>query len=396
MFAGEMKTLLPAFIVSCLAIAASLWGQPWWTVVAIIVSVGLWLRAVRASESRRDGSLNQASEESACPQQMAGIGASIDHILTEEGQHIEEHIQRINHLISDSTNTLQSSFTQVAEKANLQTRLALGLVTEISQTADGRGKDDGRMVITDFIAKTDLIIQHYVDLLLEVSEKSVSAIHRINDMSEHMEGMFSILDDVQKLADQTNLLALNAAIEAARAGEVGRGFAVVADEVRALSHSSSNLNEQIRMKIAEAKSRMNDVSQEVGAIARLDVNAAIEGKTNVDSMLSQIEKINSETEDALQNMTRYSEDIREEINNSIRALQFEDIVSQLSGNVRERLNHIARLANLASAELSGATNNQQLDDIAERLAQMCRDFDSDSLSQRVRQSSMNEGEVELF
>ena len=321
------------------------------------------------------------------------IGNHIEEMLDEEIECVSENVQRVSALIQDSTLQLQGSFKNVVNSTNEQISMATNLVGSMSGEQDNN--DEG-LVISEFISRTDQIIQHYVDLLVEISDKSISATHRIHDMNEYMESMFSSLDNVQKLADQTNLLALNAAIEAARAGEVGRGFAVVADEVRTLSMSSSTLNDEIRQRIYEVKTRMGEVSTEVGAIASLDMNAAIEGKSNIDAMLIEVEGVNNNTENILQKLTVSSGNISEEINNSIRALQFEDIVTQLFDHIKQRLDHIHEVALVSHAEVANVTNEHELKLVADKLQNLRDSFHAQKISQKVEQGSMDEGGIELF
>ena len=332
-------------------------------------------------------------------QQVDAIGDQLEEILAEETAFIHEHINRIQTILHESTLILQDSFSNVVNNAHQQTEIAAEMVDRISGKIDDNHQDDNSKVfIQTFISSTDEIIQHYVDLLVEISEKSIGAIHRMKDMTNHMEGMFSILDNIQNLADQTNLLALNAAIEAARAGDVGRGFAVVADEVRTLSLSSSSLNEEIREKINAAKQRMDDVSQVIGEIASLDMNTAIEGKSNVDNMLHEVESINSSTKEILQELKTSSQQIETEINNSIRALQFEDIANQLSGHIQERLNHINEVAIAAhpSRIKAGQSAKDPLLEVSNNLTQLRANFKEKNIQEKVIQNSMDEGDVELF
>ncbi len=392
-----VKHYAPALLVSLLALLAIvLLEGKLVAVMALLLVVGSWFFCALREVEARNSDENMASSvfSEGVQAELEVIGTQIEKILNEETEHVSEHIKRIGSLIEDSTLRLQQSFSNVVTKTNLQTEMAMKLVNRIA--GDTENNDNSGLLISDFIAKTGAIIQHYVDLLVQISDRSIGAIHRIDDMTHYMEGMFSILDNVQKLADQTNLLALNAAIEAARAGEVGRGFAVVADEVRALSITSSSLNEQIRETIGQVKGRMREVSDEVGAIASLDMNTAIEGKINIDRMLGQVEEINIDTNTILQQLATSSDAINQEINHSIQALQFEDIVNQLAGHIQERLEHIHEVAIVSHTEVASACDEHELKQVADKLNTLRDRFHAQNIAQKVVQRSMQEGDIDLF
>ncbi len=328
--------------------------------------------------------------------QARDVGNQLHDILTEESEHISEHLIRIKQLVADSIQVLQVSFNNVVAKTQQQTEMSMEFINRATGKHSSEETTPTTTPVEEFIAKTDNILQHYVEIMVVVSDKSVSAIHHIEDMTQHMEGMFQQLDDVQKLADQTNLLALNAAIEAARAGEVGRGFAVVADEVQALSVASSKKKKKIRINIEQAKTRMAEVSNVVGEIASLDMNTAIEGKANIDAMMEEFSQLNHETNYVMVDLSSASEAINMEINNAIRALQFEDIITQLATHAEERIDHINEIANVAVDIPEEVQLLEQLDSISNTLAHLRINFTDQKLEKKVEQSSMEEGEVELF
>lgn len=328
---------------------------------------------------------------------MNAVAEILEEILNEETHLVTDHIERIKTLVGESTLLLQESFGNVMVKTRYQSDRAEKLIERLSSGSEEGQTGEEALLVTQFIKKTDSIIQHYIDLLVNIGDKSVGAVYRINEMNVHMEGMFTMLDEVQKISEQTNLLALNAAIEAARAGEVGRGFAVVADEVRSLSVASSNLNEKIREQIQEAKIRVSDVNVEVSAIASVDLNEAIEGKLHVDDMLKQIYEINHATSEIVDDMTSNTEGINQEINGAIRALQFEDIINQLSTHMQHRLDHINEVA-IASHpnHKSVMQGTNAIECVEEKLKILRADFKAQNMENKVQQSSMDEGEIELF
>lgn len=134
----------------------------------------------------------------------------------------------------------------------------------------------------------------------------------IEELGKHSNEIGAISKVINDIADQTNLLALNAAIEAARAGEQGKGFAVVADEVRKLAEQSSqsanqitNLIQKIQSETGNAVSSMKTATEDVeNGIKLVDQTGKTfeDIKGSIDEVSGQITEVSASVEQLTQGM----------------------------------------------------------------------------------------------
>lgn len=209
------------------------------------------------------------------------IGVSINTAIAQ----VSELITSVQQLGYDVQSTAEHLLAE-SEMISARMQEQASAIEEISATIEGAAHSVScnKNNVTETVKisghKTQIIEQSNTDV-----QKAVEAIKVIEQQSQSITGMVSLIDSI---AFQTNLLALNAAVEAARAGEHGRGFAVVAGEVRALASKSADTAREIRQTIEKMTESVNSG---VSKVQMLQTGMeTITGKTKeMESMLSCID-----------------------------------------------------------------------------------------------------------
>ncbi len=321
----------------------------------------------------------------------AFIGAEVQGSRTE--------IERTRELIRESVGKLGGSFEAVNRKSRQQGEVVARIIDR-----RGDGKHSGGADVHHFALQASQQMEQLVEALEAVSGQSNTTVTHIDAMAVHLDGIFSLLEDVKSIADQTNLLALNAAIEAARAGEAGRGFAVVADEVRNLSERSTAFNEQIRKLAHSSKDSIARVRDTVSQMASRDLDRSRGARVEAAAMLERVDGINRGLGKGMSEIAECGRSIDGSVAEAVRSLQFEDIATQAltAANVHlERLGAINREASALqdllhrSGGAGGVEVRKALIQLGQRIGQMRGEWERPP-HKPVMQQSMDAGSVELF
>ncbi|WP_395004952.1 methyl-accepting chemotaxis protein [Undibacterium sp.] len=176
------------------------------------------------------------------------------------------------------------------------------------------------------------------DELQPVIEHLETMIDNKNDLLEAISGLAASTADLKDMAHsvatiaaQTNLLAINASIEAARAGVHGRGFAVVAGEVRRLSLISSETGETITSRVNDITSVVKETLKAARKANDQDRDILLRSGNVVKAVLGHVQDLGN----AAEIMRSQGEVIRNDVENLLITLQYQDRVSQML-NVLDR------------------------------------------------------------
>ncbi|VAW68431.1 Methyl-accepting chemotaxis protein [hydrothermal vent metagenome] len=252
------------------------------------------------------------------------------------------------HQISDCIETSTLEINELAQHF-------AGIVSDL-QSIVGVETNHDELSVTEIKGRLDSISSTLVELV-SMRQESQQDIIELTSFTDKLEVMAR---DVGSIAEQTNLLALNAAIEAARAGESGRGFAVVADEVRNLANRSGEIAKNIIDNVAGVNEQFNHISQKFTANSEHEEGLTRVAGENIQAVINQHEETRKERDEGSERLTQFSSSIKQEIENALVSIQFQDRVSQILGHVQSNMNDL-------SAQIED-NNNLDIEGFLEKMA----------------------------
>jgi methyl-accepting chemotaxis protein len=171
-------------------------------------------------------------------------------------------------------------------------------------------------------------------------------------------------EEVKVIAFQTQLLSLNAAIEAAHAGEQGKGFAVVAHEVQVLAKASREAGQDIHKRIGSITTALARIGQHNQSVSGHDAEAMRTSEASIGQVLARQRERAEQTSAAAARSRDEHSSIRQDLEDALVKLQFQDRVSQILAHVAQAMREADAPPQLA--ELRGAAGDGH--DALERMA----------------------------
>ncbi len=171
--------------------------------------------------------------------------------------------------VSTATMQISSSMFEMAkdsmlqnDQVNLTRNSLISLLENIDKVTDkARDSADAVEDTTKEIQSGSQILENTLGSI-DIIRSSFGETWRIvEELEEHSGKINGILKMINDIAFQVNLLSLNASIEAARAGEYGNGFMVVANEIRNLANNTANATKDVEEVVQTILSEINKVNK---------------------------------------------------------------------------------------------------------------------------------------
>lgn len=371
------------FTVAAMAAVAAGWA----VIGSILIGNALRQEPVTARQSSRQELAHE----------FAGL---IDECVREfDAQYIlmEEEIGRVQILLAQAIENLTQSFHGMHEQIESQRQIALTATSDDSSSGD----------FDAFVKDTSHAMSQVAESIVTNGKMGMELVEITADISKRIKDVQGILSEIGGIAKQTNLLALNAAIEAARAGESGRGFAVVADEVRDLSTRTTHFSQQINALVTGVQDSVGKTEHAIQQMASQDMTFVLNSKNQVQTIVEEMNHHNRKRVELIAAIEGNVGAVASQVGAAITALQFQDMVSQLMGHVTHRIEALVAIASQLK-QFSRTMNAGSLtdDNTHAAIAALRREMgkitgELKTMTQAtthnpVAQSSMNDGDIELF
>lgn len=315
---------------------------------------------------------------------MGELGEVLEARLRETQQGLDS-VERIQ---ADASSTLQNSFSDIQRLLNDQIEQLNDLMYA---GASSESDSNSGMKMEQFVEETSQTLNRFVEITVQMSSDAMGLVEHVDSVAQAMPAVMKAMQDIDGIADQTNLLALNAAIEAARAGENGRGFAVVAEEVRTLSKRSAEFSKDIQGRLKGMESSFEGLRNEVGSVASQDMTFVMYAKKNVQNTIEMLVNKSDKDREIAARVEKQAQQLDQNLNEAIRALQFEDMARQTIHFTREGIDAL----NPLTRSLETSTNETARKALVQALEQYHAALTSRDKNP-VSASSMQSGGVDLF
>lgn len=326
-----LPLLGPLALTAVFGTAGMMHAAPALLLLALALMVGGWLGFAFWITRGRGGTLERDLEISA----QQRLLDDLREFIGREVGGARSEIERSQMLMRDAIGQLHGSFHSLEEQSRQQGAMITNLVEQ-----EGTGSPGVRR----FADAAGTLIASLTQTLTHGSHESVKTVQTIDQMAQHLDGIFELMSDLKVLADQTTKLAIDAAAHSTDpGGDAQRSLMVVSDEVRHLSERSANFNERIRALVNNAREVVGRVRVRVEETAEREMNGGIEAKTRSDSLMLQVTAINRSLASGIRVVSDCGTQIREEVADGVRSLQFEDAAAQALAAANAHLERLAAI-----------------------------------------------------
>lgn len=353
-------------------------------IVSIAVVAAAWALVVAWLLRRSDAPARVLTEQQA-------LMAELREFLGQEVVGAREELSRSQRLIHEAVMQLHTSFRSMEEQSRQQGAMITCLVEQ-----DGAGSPGVRK----FADAASTLMSKLTELLAGDSRESARTVQVIGEMVRQFDEVFEVLAELKGISEQSGQLSVRAV--APNITDPRSALRAFSYDVRQLTTRASSLYERIEALVASSKVIVDRVRVRVEKAADRSMTISIEAKTRAEELVGQVIAINRSLAAGINLVSQCGLQIRRDVANAVRSLQFEDIANQAMAAATAHVDRL-RALNQDAATLHDALSGLQTsaNDVAHmdeftRLLRKKRDEWRRPAHKTVSQVTMGAGSVELF
>lgn len=205
----------------------------------------------------------------------------------------------------------------------------------------GSGQTGGS--VEESIETSRATISLLLQRLEHAGQISSLAIARMGEIEQTVQGMESLLEEVQKISFASKIVALNAKIEAVHVGALGAGFEVVAEEISRQAERTTGLTEGIANRIQETRNCVHSAAGKLKEFMADDLTQSADSRNAAQAALHVLFTSHQNACDSVAMMTSENSRLRDEISQAIVNLQFQDRFGQRLAHVADAMEKMENL-----------------------------------------------------
>ena len=342
--------------------AWGVWAMPLWvalvslvlSAIAIFLLIGLLkrhaqaLQVEQAATQRAERTLvdrSSASEDALRSMLAHWLGsAQAANISLKQARAMLDEVTQQSEAAAAS---IGNSFRVVMNKTGQQMDNAVRL---LKSNSDGAGGSTW-LSLPDFIKAYENQLDTVTGRMMDFSKASEEMSRHQEVVRDHSLAIDEMLDELRNMAARIRKLALDSTVAANRdASTDARWFVEIADRIRETSTSAHELTRRMRDGLEKIREVMGATYEELSKSSDNVRLAAVQAKVDVSQLnIATMEKAREVT-GTLEKITSLGKEVRQDINQIIVAMQYQDITQQKIEQVKSPLLTTAA-ASLADVEV---------------------------------------------
>src|SRR6267142_263378 len=221
---------------------------------------------------------------------------------------------------------LTMSFRGITQKTRQQMETAMSLLRR--NASDLTVSEGAWLSLPDYIRAYETQLQEVIDSMVKFSSASDEMLTHQGKIREQSVIIDELLDELRSMAIRIGRLALDSSIAAGESGRNREVLVKLTDSIRETSDGARDMTRSVRQSLEKIRHTLVVTYKIINKAADIAKESARRAKADVSQLnVTMIEKT-KEVEVSLGKINSLGQDIQQDVNNAIIAMQFQDITQQ--------------------------------------------------------------------